>query len=91
MLQEEAKTLGLTLSEYLRGSGLKGQAVRKIKALPQEVLQLTGTLNHLAANLNQIAKKRNGIEQLDVLERASLEVQFRDLKRLVEGIKNYVK
>lgn len=91
LLQEKAKTLGLTLSEYLRGSGLKGQAVSKIKVLPQEVLQLTGTLNHLAANLNQIAKKRNGIEQLDALERASLEVQSRDLKRLAEAIKNYLK
>lgn len=70
---------------------MKGQAVSKIKALPAEVLQLTGTLNHLAANLNQIAKKRNGIEQLDALERASLEVQSRDLKRPAEAIKNYLK
>jgi len=91
LLQEKAKILGLTLSEYLRESGLKGQAVSKIKVLPQEVLQLTGTLNHLAANLNQIAKKRNGIEQLDALERAGLEVQSRDLKRLAEAIKNYLK
>jgi hypothetical protein len=91
LLQEKAKILGLSLSEYLRESGLKGQAVSKIKTLPIEVLQLTGTLNHLAANLNQIAKKRNGIEQLDALERAGLEVQSRDLKRLAETIKNYLK
>jgi hypothetical protein len=91
LLQQKSKTLGLSLSEYLRESGLKGQAVSKIKALPQEVLQLTGTLNHLAANLNQIAKKRNGIEQLDALERAGLEVQSRDLKRLAEAIKSYLK
>lgn len=91
LLQEKAKMLGLTVSEYLRESGLKGQTVSKIKALPPEVLQLTGTLNHLAANLNQIAKKRNGIEQLDALERAGLEVQSRDLKRLAEVIKNYLK
>ena len=91
LLQEKAKILGLTLSEYLREKGLKGQAVSMIKVLPIEVLQLTGTLNHLAANLNQIAKKRNGIEQLDALERAGLEVQSRDLKRLAEAIKNYLK
>jgi hypothetical protein len=91
LLQEKAKILGLSLSEYLRETGLKGQAISKIKALPVEVLQLTGTLNHLAANLNQIAKKRNGIEQLDALERAGLEVQSRDLKRLAEVIKNYLK
>ncbi len=91
LLQEKAKILGLTLSEYLRESGLKGQAVSRIKALSPEVLQLTGTLNHLAANLNQIAKKRNGIEQLDAFERAGLEVQSRDLKKLAEAIKNYLK
>jgi hypothetical protein len=91
LLREKAKILGLTVSEYLRETGLKGQAVSKIKTLPAEVLQLTGTLNHLAANLNQIAKKRNGIEQLDALERAGLEVQSRDLKGLAETIKNYLK
>ena len=91
LLLQKAKIVGLSLSEYLRESGLKGQAVTKIKALPPEVLQLTGTLNHLAANLNQIAKKRNSFEQLDALERASLEVQSRDLKKLAEIIKNYLK
>lgn len=90
LLQKKAKILGLTLSEYLKESGLKGQAVSKVKALPQEVLQLAGTLNYLAANLNQIAKKRKGIEQLDALERAGLEVQSRDLKRLAEAIKNHL-
>jgi hypothetical protein len=91
LLQEKAKIVGLSVSEYLRASGLKGQAVSKMKAIPPEVLQLTGTLNHLAANLNQIAKKRNGIEQLDAFERAGLEVQSRDLKKLAEAIKNYLK
>jgi hypothetical protein len=91
LLQEKAKVVGLSVSEYLRASGLKGQAVSKIKAIPPEVLQLTGTLNHLASNLNQIAKKRNGIEQLDAFERAGLEVQSRDLKKLAEAIKNYLK
>lgn len=67
LLKGKAIILGLSLSEYLRESGLKGHPVSKIKALQPEVLQLTGTLNHLAANLNQIAKKRNGIEQLDAL------------------------
>ena len=91
LLKQKAKTVGLSLSEYLREMGFNGQVVRRTKAIPQEILQFTGTLNHLAANLNQIAKKRNGIEQLDALERAGLEVQSRDLKRLAEAIKNYLK
>ncbi len=36
---------------------------------------MTGTFNHIAANLNQIAKKRNSGEELNALERASLKVQ----------------
>jgi hypothetical protein len=91
LLLQKAKIVGLSLSEYLRECGLQGQAVTKIKTLPPEILQLTGTLNHLAANLNQIAKKRNSFEQLDALERAGLEVQSRDLKRLAETIKSYLK
>ena len=83
--------VGTTVSDYLRQSGISGKIDSHKKTLPQEVLQLTGTLNHLAANLNQIAKKRNGMEQLDAFERASLELQSRELKTLSETLKNYVK
>jgi hypothetical protein len=55
--------------------GLTGKIDRREKALPKEVLELTGTLNHMAANLNQIAKKRNGVEELNALDRATLKVQ----------------
>jgi len=91
LIVAKSKQAGFTASEYLRGLGVNGKIDMRSKALPKEVLQLTGTLNHLAANLNQIAKKRNGIEELNALERASLEVQSRDLKRLAEEIKNYLK
>jgi hypothetical protein len=87
----KSKLAGFTTSEYLCRLGVNGKIDMRSKALPKEVLQLTGTLNHLAANLNQIAKKRNGIEELNALERAGLEVQSRDLKRLAEEIKNYLK
>jgi hypothetical protein len=90
-IEEKAKTANLSVSEYLREMGLTGKIDRHEKTIPVEILQFTGTLNHLAANLNQIAKKRNGIEQLDALERAGLEVQSRDLKRLAEAIKNFLK
>jgi len=48
---------------------------------------MTGTLNHLAANLNQIAKKRNGLEELNAIERASLNVQSIEVKQLTKLIK----
>ena len=87
----KSKQAGFTASEYLCGLGVNGKIDMRNKAIPKEVLQLTGTLNHLAANLNQIARKRNGIEELNALERAGLEIQSRDLKKLAEEIKNCLK
>lgn len=90
-IEAKAKAANTTISDYLRQAGLGGKIGSSKKAIPKEVLQLTGMLNHLAANLNQIAKKRNGMEPLDALERARLEQQSRELKGLTETIKNYLK
>jgi len=87
ILKQKAKTIGISLSEYLRQTGLNGQAVSKTKALPKEILHFTGTLNHLAANLNQVAKKRNGIDELNALERADLNVLSGQVKQLAIDIK----
>ena len=87
VLRQKAKNVGLSLSEYLRETGLNGQAVSHIKAFPKELLHLTGTLNHLAANLNQIAKKRNQMDELNALERANLNVLSIQVKQLAIDIK----
>lgn len=87
MLKQKARMIGVSLSEYLRQTGLNGQAVSKIKAYRKEILQFTGTLNHLAANVNQVAKKRNGIDELNALERADLNVLSGQLKQLATDIK----
>ena len=84
-----AENAGLTISELLRQKVLGGKIDRFKKAFPSEVLQLTGTLNHLAANLNQIPRKRNSMEQLDSFERAELELQSRELKNISATIKKY--
>lgn len=89
IIEAKAKSANLSISEYLREIGLAGKIDRREKALPKDVLLLTGTLNHLAANLNQIAKKRNGIEELSPLERVMLKVQSGDLKELANQIKMY--
>nr|WP_018617329.1 hypothetical protein [Segetibacter koreensis] len=81
-----AKELNLKVSEYLRGLGLKRQVDRKVKFLPKEVLQLIGTLNHLAAKLNQIAHKRNLGEELNAFERAELQVLAVHLRELAKTI-----
>lgn len=59
--------------------------------LPKEILQFTGTLNHLAANLNQIAKKRNQLDELNALERAQLQQLSTMVKQLAMDIKNHLK
>ena len=82
-----AKEINITVSEYLRDAGLKRQVGRTAKVLPKEVLQLIGTLNHLAANLNQVAYKRNRGDELNALERAELMVLSGQIKELAKTIK----
>ena len=82
-----AKSANLSVSEYLREIGMTGKIDRREKALPPEVLELKGELNHLAANFNQIAKKRNSNDELTALERADLKVWMKEIKELVTRIK----
>lgn len=86
-----AKELGLSVSEYLRILGLKRQVDRKVKSLPKEVLQLIGTLNHLAANINQIAHKRNRGDELNPFERAQLMVLVGEIKEMAKTVKAALK
>jgi hypothetical protein len=90
-ISANAKKAGLSVSEFLREMGLNGQVVTTEKVLPGEVLELTGTLNHMAANLNQIAKKRNSVvEELNAAERAGLEILSREVKEIARCIKSYL-
>ena len=88
VIEYKARENNLSVSEYLRKLGLSGKVDMKIKILSKEILQFKGTLNHLAANLNQVAKKRNMNDELDALERASLEHQSKEIKQLANDIKN---
>jgi hypothetical protein len=91
IIQGKAKQANLSVSEYLREMGLTGKIDRREKSLPKEILQLIGIINHLVANLNQIAKKRNGVDELNALERVQLKVQSDQLKQLAIDIKSYLK
>ena len=90
LIEEKAKTVNMSKSEYLRKIGLSGKIDIKIKALPKEVLFFTATLNHLAANMNQIAHKRNCNDELNAIERAELNVLSQQVKQLVNDIKSYL-
>jgi hypothetical protein len=88
LIEAKAKAIQLNTSEYLRELGLTGKINQQNKALSKEVLSMTGTLNHLAANLNQIAKKRNSMDELNGVERARLMVQSIEVKNLANLIKS---
>ncbi|MNG01028.1 hypothetical protein D3C85_110260 [compost metagenome] len=90
IIEAKAKKMNLTVSEYLREVGLTTKIDYRNKALPKEVLSLTGMLNHMAANLNQIAKKRNSNDILSPLERAELMVRSGQVKDLAVQIKNFM-
>lgn len=91
VIEAKAKMAQQTVSGYLREIGQSGKIIRREKVLPKEVLTFTATLNHIAANLNQIAKKRNGIDELNALERAQLHYYCGQFKQLAMDIKNYLK
>lgn len=90
IIETKAKKVNLTVSEYLREVGLTAKIDYRNKALPKEILSFTGVLNHMAANLNQIAKKRNSNDELNPVERAELKVQTRQVKDLAVQIKNFM-
>lgn len=91
IIEDKAKLGNVSISQFLRELALKGQVDRKLKVLPKEVLLLTATLNHLAANMNQIAKKRNQNDDLNAVERAGLIVLSNEIKKLAEDIKYFLK
>jgi len=90
IIQANARNVGKTVSVFLRDLGLHNRAVSKVRTLPRSVLQLTGMLNHIAANINQLAKKRNQGNDLNGMERALLNQEIRSLQTLVRDIKNFI-
>ncbi|MBI1342127.1 MAG: mobilization protein [Terrimonas sp.] len=91
LIETKARSFNVSLSEFLRNLALEGQIDRKIKMIPKEVLLFTATLNHLAANMNQVAKKRNQHDELNAIERAGLMVMSTEIKKLADDIKTYLK
>lgn len=91
IIEDKAKLSNTSISQFLRELALQGQVDRKIKVLPKEVLLFTATLNHLAANMNQVAKKRNQNDELNAIERAGLIVLSNEIKKLAQDIKYFLK
>lgn len=90
IIRGKAKKAMLSVSEYLREMAINGTIMMRGRPLPKEILAFTATLNHLAANLNQIARQRNGLEQLTLEERIHLQTQSREVKEIAVQIKSYL-
>jgi hypothetical protein len=88
-IEAKAKSVNLTVPEYFRQMGLTGRIDSRNIPLPKEVLQMQGTLNHLAANINQIAKKKNSNEPFDAIERAYAQQALGETIRLVRAMKTF--
>ncbi|WP_432329345.1 plasmid mobilization protein [Mucilaginibacter sp. P25] len=90
IIEANAKRVGINPSVFLRNLGLNTRIEIRVKTLPKPVLEMRGTLNHIAANLNQIARRRNRSDDLNTLERAMLNQDVRSLRALVKNINAYV-
>jgi hypothetical protein len=90
-IEAKAKYSGQSVSVFLRNLGTGCRIDMRKMFLPKEILQFTGTLNHMAANINQIAKKRNQNDELNALERAQLNQLSKAVKQLAQNIKNHLK
>ena len=91
VITQKAKELNQNISEYIREICINGQADRRVKVLPAEVLALSGTINHIAANINQLAKKRNMGDDLSIRELVDLQNLVPVLKEIALDIKNYLR
>ena len=89
-IEHMAKLANISVSEYLRTIGLNGRVDMKKKTLPKEVLEFKGILNHMAANLNQVAKKRNREESFNVMERDEFMVFCKHIREVIKQIENYL-
>ena len=84
-IEEKAKNAQCSISEFLRNAGLLTEV--RVKTIPGEILKLTGIMNHIAANLNQIARKRNLNDNLNAIDRATLNQLSRELQEITLNLK----
>ena len=88
-IEARARDAGLSVSVFLREMGLKDFPPKR-KTLPAEVLAFNGELAGIAGALELVAKKRLDNEDLDGLQRAELLLRVKELKLLIERVKNFL-
>ena|ERR1022692_1767722 len=88
-IEYKAQTAGISMSEYLRECGLKGQVDIKIRTLPKEALLLIAAFNHNSANLNQIAKGCNRGDAFNAMEIAAILADIEENRNIAKLIKKH--
>ena len=91
IIETKAKQVQLTVSEFLREAAFNSHIDTRHKTLPKEVLDFTGQLNHLAANVNSLAYKNNAAQIFSAFERTELKQLAVQVKELAQAIKNSLK
>ena len=87
LIQQKARASSLPVSAWLRTVALQGQTGSTKKTIPKEILLLSATLNHTAANINQLTKKHNQYQLFSDAEITRLQQLITELKQLAAGIK----
>jgi Bacterial mobilisation protein (MobC) len=88
LIEQKAKQANSPVSVWLRSIAIKGQTGSVKNKIPKEVLLFTATLNHLAANINQLTKKHNQYDLFSDAEIDQLKSLINDVKQLATDIKN---
>lgn len=87
LIEQKAKQHNCPVSVWLRSVALQGQTGSLKKVFPREVLLFTATLNHIAANINQLTKKHNQYQLFSAAEITQLQDLITALKQLAAEIK----
>ena len=88
-IEIQARKAGSPASGYIRDMALRDYG-RRPKTLPPEVLAFNGRLNHLSALLQPLARKRLDGDELNAIERATIQQQLSALQQLITQIKTYL-
>lgn len=86
-IELKAKQHNCPVSVWLRTVALQGQTGSLKKTFPKEILLFSATLNHIAANINQLTKKHNQYQLFSAAEITQLHDLITALKQLAVEIK----
>lgn len=87
LIEQKAGASNLPVSAWLRTVALQRQTSSPKRIIPREILLFSATLNHTAANINQLTKKHNQYQLFSDAEITRLYQLITELKQLAAEIK----